>query len=68
MSSFKKCNLTKIIPFVFVAIYFLFIVLINFSGNPSFYCTDMYSDMTYAEEVWNHKSIFPENWTFGNQL
>ena len=44
------------------------IVRINFSKNPSYYCTDMYSDMMYAVEVWNQKTIFPEGWVFGNQL
>ena len=48
--------------------YFYFVCVINFSGNPFFYSTDMYTDMVYAQECWEHKSIFPDGWVFGNQL
>ncbi len=41
---------------------------INLSGVPSFYDADMYTDIRYAMEAWEHKSIFPEGWVFGNQL
>lgn len=51
-----------------ICIYFLGIVYINFSGTPSFYCTDMYADMQYATEAWKSKSLFPPDWVFGNQL
>ena len=51
-----------------LCIYFVSVMIINFSGNPYFYSTDMYSDMCYATEVWEHKSIFPEGWIFGNQF
>ncbi len=49
-------------------VYFVSACTLNFSVNPSFYSTDMYTDMVYAEESWAHKSIFPEGWVFGNQL
>jgi len=61
----------KIFSVVFLGIlcvYFLSIIYINFSGTPSFFCTDMYSDMLYAMEVWKHKTLFPPDWVFGNQL
>lgn len=41
---------------------------INFSGNPNFYCADMYTDMVYAQRAWESGSIFPDGWAFGNQL
>lgn len=44
------------------------ILSINFSKDLSFYCTDMYSDIMYAVEVWNQRTIFPDGWVFGNQL
>ena len=44
------------------------ILCINFSKNPYYYCTDMYSDILYAAEVWSNGTIFPEGWVFGNQL
>ena len=53
---------------VICCVYLLVILFINFSKNPEFYCTDMYSDMCYAAEAWAHKCIFPEGWVFGNQL
>lgn len=68
---FKDKIRTNIINFIcicIIVIYFSAILIINFSQNPQIYCTDMYSDMTYAAEVWTHRSIFPDNWVFGNQL
>lgn len=53
---------------IILCVCWLGILRINFSKNPSYYCTDMYSDMMYAVEVWNQKTIFPEGWVFGNQL
>ena len=49
-------------------IYFISICNINFSKNSGYYSTDMYTDILYAQEAWEHKSIFPEGWIFGNQL
>lgn len=46
----------------------LVILHINLSKNPEFYCTDMYSDMVYATQVWEKRSLFPDEWVFGNQL
>lgn len=51
-----------------LCVYFGAICLINFSGRPSFYCTDMYADMVFAAKAWEHKSLIPEGWLFGNQL
>lgn len=51
-----------------LGVYFGAICLINFSGRPSFYCTDMYADMVFAATAWERKSLIPEGWLFGNQL
>ena len=71
LTSDKKIISEKIISITLLSIIVLFfalIVYINFLQNPNFYCTDMYSDMCYSQEVWEHKSIFPEGWVFGNQF
>lgn len=49
-------------------VYFGAICLINFSGRPVFYDSDMYSDMVFSTKVWEQKSLIPEGWLFGNQL
>lgn len=51
-----------------LCVYFAAVCLINLSGRPSFYCTDMYADMIFAAKVWQQKSLLPEGWLFGNQL
>lgn len=51
-----------------LCIYFGAICLINFSGRPGFYCTDMYTDMLFAAKAWEQKSLIPDGWVFGNQL
>lgn len=48
--------------------YWTVIVCINLSGSASLYCTDMYTDMMYAEAVVKSGSLFPGGWVFGNQL
>lgn len=58
---------TAILMAVLLA-YLSIIGLINFSAAPSFYDGDMYCDYRYAIETWQHKSIFPDGWVFGNQL
>lgn len=64
----KKITLSAGLMMVMIAVYFVVICMINFSGVPSFYDTDMYADMYYAVHVWQEKTLFPENWVFGNQL
>lgn len=54
---------------VFVlTVYLAMICMVNFFAPPSFYDSDMYTDIRYAMEAWNHKSVFPGGWVFGNQL
>ena len=57
-----------IILLAILGICFAVCCLINFGAAPSFYDSDMYCDYLYAMEAWEHKSIFPEGWVFGNQL
>lgn len=51
-----------------LCIYLISIIYINFSVTPSFYITDMYTDVMVAIEMWEQKSLFPQDWVFGNQL
>lgn len=51
-----------------LCVYFGAICLINFSGRPGFYCTDMYTDMVFAAKAWDQKALIPDGWLFGNQL
>lgn len=39
----------------------------NFNGR-AFYNCDMYSDALVAKEMWVEKTLFPEDWVFGNQF
>ncbi len=41
--------------------------IINFFGFTTFLNPDMYSDTLVARYMWEKKTIFPENWVFGNQ-
>ncbi len=63
----------KISPLCFLLfgvllVYFFYICYLNLSLTPSFYCTDMYSDILYSVRAWEGKSIFPDGWVFGNQI
>ena len=51
-----------------VYVYLFFICFLNLSLSPSFYTTDMYTDIMYSVRAWETKSFFPEGWVFGNQL
>ena len=64
----EEISLSLIILSAIMCVYWVAIICINFSGNPNFYCTDMYADMQYAVEAWTCKQIFPDGWIFGNQL
>lgn len=65
---FSTRLLTAILLGGTLLIYFCAICLINFSGRPSFYVSDMYTDILYSVKAWEKKSLFPEGWLFGNQL
>lgn len=58
----------KMVCICFILACLLTILSINFSRNPAFYDTDMYSDMIYAQQAWRDHSLFPDGWVFGNQV
>lgn len=67
----KRTNRSRVSFWILMTMlltYLGMILVINLCAPPSFYDSDMYSDMCYAVQMWNHKSVFPEGWVFGNQL
>ena len=42
--------------------------IINFVGYPYFSNGDMYADQCVATQMWEQKTLFPENWVYGNQF
>lgn len=69
MNREKKIDLVyTVIWAAILCVYGAVVLYINFTHNPEFYCTDMYTDMNYAMAAWKQKSILPEGWIFGNQL
>lgn len=48
--------------------YICAICYLNLSVTPKFYISDMYADILVSVQMWQEKSLFPENWVFGNQL
>lgn len=66
--TFHKSITVPVMLIIILGIYVAAICLINFFAPPSFYDSDMYTDIRYSMEAWNHKSVFPEGWVFGNQL
>lgn len=67
----KENKNRKIISAVLTLLLFVFFGLIfytNLSCVPDYYYGDMICDINYAREAWRAKSLFPDNWIFGNQL
>lgn len=50
-----------------VIAYFSVFCVINFDGFERFCTGDMYEDTYIAKLFWEQKTVFPENWVFGNQ-
>ncbi len=48
--------------------FFAVYCIINFRGFALFCTPDMYSDTLVSKLMWEHKSLFPEGWVFGNQF
>ncbi len=63
----KKRYITCLL-LVMLCVLFSAVFYINLSVTPSFYCSDMYSDMMLAVELWEQKALFPDGWVYGNQL
>lgn len=47
--------------------YFTVFCVINFHGFERFCTGDMYEDTYVAKLFWEQKTVFPDNWVFGNQ-
>ncbi len=56
-----------LLPLTCLAAFFLLFALINFTYLPRFIDGDIYADMELAREIWRKKSLFPDNWVYGNQ-
>lgn len=63
----SRRGITGLILFCILA-YLLVFGILNFSGLPDLCNSDVYADMQYARRAWEQKSLFPQGWTFGNQL
>lgn len=48
--------------------YFAVFGIINFAGFVRFCTPDMYEDTLVARLMWEQKTLFPENYVFGNQF
>lgn len=49
-------------------VYLVFFALVDFRGFPLFSTADMYQDTLAARLMWEKKSLFPDNYLFGNQF
>lgn len=58
----------EVVLLALLGLFFVAVWYINLSVTPNFYCSDMYSDMMLAKEIWEQKALFPEGWVYGNQL
>ena len=66
----NSCRL-RIFDYIILAMLAFLLVCIfyfNFSRIISYYNFDMYSDILYATKAWEHRSVFPDGWVFGNQV
>lgn len=60
-----------VLPAVFAVLliaYLASFTIINFCGFERFCSGDMYEDTYVSRLMWEQKTLFPENWTFGNQF
>lgn len=49
-------------------IFFVCICIMNIGFLGKYLTSDMYGDLWVAKLMWEQKTLFPENWVFGNQL
>ncbi len=66
--SFDFERLLPILLILLLAAYLLSFAVINFCGFQQFCSGDMYEDTYVSRLMWEQKTLFPENWTFGNQF
>ncbi len=63
----NKKNLFLMTVCVLILGYLAAFAIVNFLGFTTFITPDIYSDTLVARYMWEEKSIFPEQWVFGNQ-
>lgn len=64
----KENNKFLILGYSLLAVIILFVFYLNFNGI-TYYCdSDLYGDMHLSKLMWEQKTLFPNNWVFGNQL
>ena len=54
-------------PLLCLAAFFAVFALVNFVYLPRVIDGDIYADMVLAREIWRQKTLFPDNWIYGNQ-
>ena len=64
----KEANKFLIFGYSLLSIVIIFVIYLNFSGI-TYYCdSDLYGDMHLSKLMWEQKTLFPDNWVFGNQI
>lgn len=69
--SVEKKRSERVFSIILTVLLFAFLALVfyvNLSCNPEYYDGDIYTDINYAKEAWKAKSLFPQDWIFGNQI
>ncbi len=64
----KTEYLLTALPVLVILAYFAVFCLIDFRGFPRIATADMYEDTLAARLMWEGKTLFPQNYLFGNQL
>lgn len=63
----KQERIFSIIIILVLLAYFAVFAIVNFAGFAYFCNADMYEDTLIARLMWEQKTLFPENYIFGNQ-
>ena len=63
----KSEQIFSVILTVLLLAFLGLVFYVNLSCNPEYYDGDIYADIEYAKQAWKAKSLFPQNWVFGNQ-
>lgn len=64
----KASSLRQALPLLLcLAAFFALFAFVNFCWMPRFIDGDIYADMLLAREIWRQKTLFPDNWIYGNQ-
>ncbi len=65
---FDKSAVLSILILAVLLAYMIIFGIINFAGFEKFCTTDMYEDTLVARLIWEQKTLFPDNFLFGNQF